>query len=854
MTSFKAFVQEIRLKALVPYLAALAAFLILSITYVSPVLQGQRLQQPDVVKWQGMSKEIADFREQTGEEALWTNSMFGGMPAYQISVWWANNIARPVHRLLTLGLPQPADMIFLYFLGFFVFLLLLQVNPWIALAGSVAFAFSSYHFIILQAGHITKAIAIAYMAPVLGSIMYTFRGHLWKGGILFALFMSLQLFANHFQITYYLGIIVAFYGLFQLIEHIQEKKVKAMLPKLGVLFAGLIVAIGINIGNFWGTYAYTSETMRGGTDLTIREEPLTSGLSKDYITNWSYGIGETISLFIPNAKGGASGQLGTNRKAMEQVNPEYERFLADENHYWGEQPFTSGPVYVGAVVLFFFFLALFYVNGPLKWGLVGAIVLSILLSWGKNFMPLTDFFIDYVPGYNKFRAVSMTLVIAELCIPALAFLGLWKFFERPEGLTITSKAFLTALGATAGLAFILYISPRLFLSFVSQEEAYAYAGMVSQNPAMSGPIQDMLHNLENARVFIFKSDALRSFLFATAAGVLTLLFARGTLKKPVFLLILVLLITADMWPVNKRYLNNDHFIPKRRTERPFPMRAADQHILRDNDQFRVLDVTESTFNSSRTSYYHHSIGGYHGAKLQRYQDLIDFHLAAEITAVLNKLRESESLTDITRELRDQSVLNMLNTRYIIYHPEASPIMNPYAIGNARFITDYQIVDHADEEILALGAIDPSRQAVIDRRHASHVEGRSFVHDPNASIRLIHYQPNQLVYDYKAESEQLVVFSEIHYPDGWEVDIDGEKAVHFRANYVLRAMVVPAGEHTITFSFRPAPYYAGRHVSLLFSSILVIAIMALAWMQYRKWTEPSQEGNDRDADNPVTHTT
>jgi hypothetical protein len=833
MTSFKSFVQEIRLKALVPYLAALAVFLILSITYVSPVLHGQRLQQPDVVKWQGMSKEIADFREQTGEEALWTNSMFGGMPAYQISVWWANNIARPIHKILTLGLPQPADMIFLYFLGFFVFLLLLQVNPWIALAGSVAFTFSSYHFIILQAGHITKAIAIAYMAPVLGSIMYTFRGHLWKGGILFAIFMSLQLFANHFQITYYLGIIVAFYGLFQLIEHIQQKKAKAMLPKLGVLFAGLIVAIGINIGNFWGTYAYTSETMRGGTELSIREEPLSSGLSKDYITNWSYGIGETISLFIPNAKGGASGQLGANRKAMEQVNPEYERFLVDENHYWGEQPFTSGPVYVGAVVLFFFFLALFYVSGPLKWGLAGAIVLSILLSWGRNFMPLTDFFIDYVPGYNKFRAVSMTLVIAELCIPALAFLGLWKFFERPEELTIKSKAFLTALGATAGLAFILYMSPRLFLSFVSQEEAYAYAGMVSQNPAMSGPIQDMLHNLEIARVFIFKSDALRSFLFATAAGVLTLLFARGILKKPVFLLVLVLLITADMWPVNKRYLNNDHFIPKRRTERPFPMRAADQHILRDNDQFRVLDVTESTFNSSRASYYHHSIGGYHGAKLQRYQDLIDFHLADEITAVLNKLRESESLADITRELQNQSVLNMLNTRYVIYHPEAVPIMNPYAIGNARFITDYQIVDHADEEILALGSIDPSREAVIDRRHASHVEGRSFTHDPTASISLVNYQPNQLVYDYKAESEQLVVFSEIHYPDGWEVDIDGEKAVHFRANYVLRAMVVPAGEHTITFSFRPAPYYKGRYVSLAFSGILLLAFLSVLFMHLKK---------------------
>ncbi len=816
-----------------PYIAVIAIFVIMTLVYVSPVLEGKRLQQPDIVNWKGMAKEIADFREETGQEALWTNSMFGGMPAFQISLKWANNIADFFHDVMTLWLPEPADMIFLYFAGFFIFLLMLKVSPWIALAGAIGFALSSYHFIIIEAGHNSKAVAIGYMAPVLGAIIYTFRGKLLAGGLLFAIFMSLQLFANHFQITYYLGIIVVFYGLVQLKEYISQKNFTSFMHKLGVLIAGLVIAIGINIGNFWGTYSYTSETMRGGSELTIGEQTQSTGLTKEYITNWSYGIDETLTLLIPNAKGGATGAIGNHPSAMDAVDPDFRNFVAQENRYWGDQPFTSGPVYVGAVVLFLFFLALFYVKGTLKWGLLMAIILGIMLSWGKNFMPLTDFFIDYVPGYNKFRAVSMTLVIVELCIPALAFLGLYRLTENQVTLSIKDKSFLTAVGLTAGLSLLFYLAPKAFFSFTSQLEAQAFRGWAADEPAMAAQIREFVYNLENARVAIFRADALRSFLFASIAATITLLFARKIIGKPLFIVIIILLVTVDMWTVNRRYLNDDNFVSRRTAERPFELRPADRFILEDNEQFRVLDMATSTFNSSHASYFHHSIGGYHGAKLQRYQDLIDVHLVDEMNKVGNNIASSRNADADKSHLSENNVLNMLNTRYIIYHPQAAPIHNPFAAGNAWMVNDFQIVENADEEILALETIDIRNEALIDKRFAGFVEGKSFLNDPDAMIELTHYQPNKLSYRYTATTEQLVVFSEIFYPKGWEVHIDGEKADHFRVNYILRGMVVPAGTHDIEFRFRPAPYYTGRYIAMFFSSILVISMLGLA---YHKITE------------------
>lgn len=833
-------IKHIRDKTLAPYLSAIGLFMIMALVYVSPIMKGQQLFQSDIVKWQGMAKEIVEHRETTGEEALWTNSMFGGMPAYQISVRWANNIANCFHDVMTLWLPRPADMIFLYFAGFFVFLLMLRFNPWLALAGAIGFALSSYHFIIIEAGHNSKAVAIGYMAPVLGAVIYTFRGYLLGGGLLFAIFMGLQLFANHFQITYYLGYVVALYGLFQLIEHYKYKRLPGFFKKLGVLVAGLVIAVGINIGNFWGTYAYTSETMRGGTELTIGDESVTGGLSKEYITAWSYGIEESFSLLIPNVKGGATGSLGNNERAMAVVDPAYAGLVAEENHYWGNQPFTSGPVYVGAVVLFFFVLALFYVKGPLKKALLAAIILSVLLSWGRNFMPLTEFFIDYIPGYNKFRAVTIILVIAELCIPTLAFLGLYHLYKHPDILSIKNKAFLTALGLTAGLSFLLYLAPRLFLSFTSQMEAQSYAELAAHEPGIAAQINEFLYNLEKARIAIFRADALRSFFFAALAGIVCLLFAGKKIGRALFVVLVMLLITADMWPVNRRYLNKDDFEHRRRVERPFPMRTADQYILQDTDQFRVLDFAENTFNSSRTSYYHHSIGGYHGAKLQRYQDLIDFHIMDEMRAIHEILRQSDSEEAVQIRLSDKAVINMLNTRYIIYHPDSPPIRNPYAAGNVWFVQDYMVVDDADEEILALKEINPKHFALVDRRFSEFLDAYQGGYDPEATIELTDCQPNRLRYDYRSGSSQLAVFSEIYYPDGWQVYINGEAADHFRANYILRAMVLPAGEYSIEFRFKPRPYYTGRYIALLFSGLLVAGILTCAWIQLKQAIRKQEE--------------
>ncbi len=845
MEKFKELLKDIRPRSFGPYVAAILVFLLLTIVYVRPVLEGQQLLQPDIVNWQGMAQEIQEHREETGEEPLWTNSMFGGMPAFQISVQWAHNIADFFHDVMTLWLPRPADMIFLYFAGFFIFLLMLKISPWIALAGAVGFAFSSYHFIIIEAGHNSKAVAIGYMAPVLGAIIYTFRGKLQAGGLLFAIFMALQLYANHFQMTYYLGFIVAFYGLFQLIRHYQEKQLPDFAKKLGVLVLGLVLAIGVNIGNFWGTYAYTSETMRGGTELTIRNEPVTAGLDRDYITAWSYGVGETFTLLIPNAKGGATGQLGANEKALEEVDPRYQQAVAQANHYWGDQPFTSGPVYVGAVVLFFFFLALFYVKGPLKWALLAATVLSVMLAWGKNFMPLTDFFIDFVPGYNKFRAVSMTLVIAELCIPALAFLGVYKLYQNPGSLSFRSKAFITATSLTAGVAFLFYLAPRLFFSFISEMEAEQFAGMAAQDPAMSAQINEYVQNLEQARISVFRSDAFRSFLFVAAAAVITLFFAYQRLAKMAFVALVVVLITIDMWPVNRRYLNDDDFEPRRRVERPYPMRPADQHILEDDDIFRVLDITENTFNSARTAYYHHAIGGYHGAKLQRYQDLIDFHIRHEMETLQQLLNRGVNQAQIEQHLRDKHVLNMLNTRYILHHPETPPVRNLHAAGNAWLVSDYEIVPDADEELLALEEINPAEKAVIDQRFAKHLEEADIGDDPAADISLVDYQPNKLKYKYNSNAQQLAIFSEIYYPDGWQVTINGEETDHFRANYILRAMVLPPGEYTIEFSFKPRSYYTGQYIALAFSMILAAGIIAYAIIQWRKMIKDRKTKRQKD---------
>lgn len=807
--------QTSLVKKLWPYLGAILIFLILTLAYVSPVLEGQRLRQPDIVNFEGMAREIKEFRAETGQEALWTNSMFGGMPAFQISVVHPNNIANHLHTLLTLGLPRPADMLFLYFIGFFIFMLLMGSNPWIALLGALGFAFSSYHFIIVEVGHNSKAVAIAYMAPVLGALIYAFRQKMLAGGLLFAIFLALQLFANHLQITYYLLIIVLSYGIFELYQHWQYRKLPHFIKTSLVLLAAAILAVGVNTGNFWSTYAYTKHTMRGGSELSITDAN-PKGLDKAYITNWSYGISETLTLLIPNAKGGATGALGSNSRAMNQVEPAYKSTIAQQNHYWGNQPFTSGPVYLGAVVMFLFVLSLFFQKGPLKWGLLVATILSLMLAWGKNFPLLTDFFIDYIPAYNKFRAVSMTLVIAELCIPIMAFLGLQQLYQNPEKLDIKGKPFLIALGSTAGLLLLLNLMPSVFLSFLSEPEK----DFLLREGAGDPQYRMLFSQLEAARIAIFRADALRSFAFVMLAALILGSFALKKINRLALVVLLALLITLDMWPINRRYFDDSNFVSKRQIETPYQPTQANLQILQDpTPNFRVYNLSVNSFNESSTSWFHNSIGGYHGAKLQRYQELIDNHI---LKGNLN-------------------VLNMLNTRYFIVAgddriPQAR--FNAGALGHAWFVNDLVWVNNADEEIMALNDIDPSVTAVSDLRFKQHNK-HELQADSLAQIWLTHYQPQHLKYQSQSTAPQLAVFSEIYYPDGWNAFLNGEPVEHFRVNYILRALWIPAGENEIEFRFEPRSYYTGKMIALVFSILLsLLTLSYIGWSLVSRKTAKS----------------
>lgn len=801
----------------IPHVVAIAVFLALTLAYVSPVLEGKRIFQSDIMKHIGMSKEINDFREKTGEEPLWTNSMFGGMPAYQISVLFKNNISNVFHKIMTLGLPRPADMVFLYFIGFYILLLVMGINPWLSILGAMAFAFSSYHFIILEAGHNSKAVAIAYMAPVLAGIILALRGHFFKGGLMAAIFLGLQINANHFQITYYLLFIVLAVGIGWLIHAFKQKQLKQFFASIGVLVLALILALTVNFTNLITTWEYSVYTMRGGSELTDASGIQTSGgLDKEYATRWSYGIGETFSLFIPNIKGGGSKAIASNPDALNKIDRQYREWVGSQNHYWGDQPFTSGPVYVGAIVFFLFVLGLLIVKGHLKWALLSATVLSVVLAWGHNFMPLTDFFLDYVPGYNKFRAVSMTLVIAELCIPLLALLALKEIISKPGILKEKLNEFILAFGLTAGLALVFYIAPGLFFNFITAQEMKGLQDIKLEQPEMAATVDLFLGQLETVRAGILKADAIRSFIYIALAALLVFLIQSGKISQNVFIALLAILILADMWTINRRYLNNDDFINRRQVERPFQPTVADQIIMKDVDpHFRVLNLTTNTFNETSTSYFHKSIGGYHGAKLQRYQDLIDNHIMKGNTAVMD----------------------MLNTKYIInfdQNRQPSPQVNFNALGNAWFVTRYLEVENADEEIDALNGFDPERMAVIDKRFEKYYADTQLLEDPDSEIYLTSYAPNKLTYEAASNTHQMAVFSEIYYDKGWNAYVNGEPWPHFRVNYILRAMILPPGEHNIEFRFEPRSYFVGEKISLAGSLLMALIILGFIALEVKKF--------------------
>ncbi|MDY0077352.1 MAG: hypothetical protein RBR87_08760 [Bacteroidales bacterium] len=817
--------NKLKFNYLLAVVTAILSFIVISFAYFNPLLEGKRLEQHDITMFKGMSKEIMDFRERTGKEALWTNSMFGGMPAWQISVVYSNNLIRYVKKVIQLWMPYPANAVFVYMLGFFVLLLVLGINPWLSMAGAIAFAFSSYFFIILGAGHTSKAYAIGYMAPVLAGIILAYKGKYIWGALLAAVALALEIEAGHLQITYYLLLIIIILAIVQLADAIRFKTLPHFFKASAFLLVGAVLAVLTHSTNLYATYDYGKDTMRGTPVLSKDVADQTQGLDRSYITHWSYGIGETWSLLIPNAKGGGTAALA-NHPALGQADRGLRQALSQQNAYWGDQPGTSGPVYAGAIVVFLFVLGLFFVSGKYKWILLAATVLSILLSWGKNFMPFTDFFLDFIPGYDKFRAVSMTLVIAELTIPILGFMALFSIFKNPELLKKNRKYYFIAYGLTGGLTLIFYLMPTLFFNFFSQFELEQFNRIRETNASDAAQIDAFMAQLELVRVHIFKADAMRSFIFITLAAAVLYIYGQGKLKQHWLVVAFTMLILIDMVPVAQRYLNNNNFVSKRKVEKPFQLTKADQEILKDSDpNYRVLDITKNIFNDASTSYFHHSIGGYHGAKLQRYQDVIDHYLQAEIQAVLKSFENNPTLDAIDQNLAKQNMLNMLNTKYIIYSPNLTPITNYRALGDAWTVSDITWIDTPKEEIDALENIEPAKTAVVSREFQDLLQSFSGG-DARAAIQLNEYEPNKLVYDFKSNADELVVFSEIWTPKGWNLYLNGEKHPLFRANYLLRAALIPAGDHKLEMRYEPAVWAVGETISLISSLFLILLALAL----------------------------
>lgn len=802
-----------------PFLAALIIFIVLSFSFLTPVLEGKKLKQHDITVYKGQSKEIQDYRAAYGSEPLWTNSMFGGMPAYQISTLYPNNWIKPIGKIIQLRLPHPANILFLYFIGFFILLIILKIDPWLCVVGAIAFAFSTYFIIIIEAGHNTKAFAIAYIAPIIGGILLTYKGKYLLGGLITAFFAALEISANHLQITYYLLLLIVILGFFIFFEHLKSKTLLQFAKATAILIIAALLAILPNITNLLLTSEYSAQSMRGKSELVLDEKIQTSGLNKDYATQWSYGIAESWSLLIPNVKGGASGALAANKSALEKIEPQFRQVISENyiSAYWGDQPYMSGPTYVGAIILFLFLLGLFIVKGNLKWGLLLATILSLALAWGKNFMPLTDFFMDYFPLYNKFRAVSMTLIIAEFTIPLLALLAIWEIIKTPK-LFIQSRNFvLFAYLLTAGFSLIFYFIPGFFSFFSEIERAQFF------NEQSNAQLDAILSNIELARISIFKSDALRSFIFITLFLGAIYAFAYQKISKNIFIALFGVLILFDLFTINKRYLNDENFERARIVDNPYQASNADKLILNDKElNYRVLNLN-NPFNDASVSYFHKSIGGYHAAKLGRYQDLIDHYLINETKEISSTLQNKPTEETVLSALSLNDVLNMLNTKYIIYNPSAPPIENPFANGAVWYVDNLIWADNANDEFENLNIFNSATELIIDKRFKENVGNISLIAD-SSTIWPENYKPNHLTYRANNQSEKIAVFSEIYYDKGWNVYLNGKKSEYFRANYALRAMKIPAGNHLIEFKFEPETYQKGEKIALIGSVLMILMIV------------------------------
>ncbi len=822
------------LKKCLPDLLAVVVFAIISFAYFFPAdFEGRILYQHDTSAGRGAGQEALEYYQSTGERTRWSNSTFGGMPTYQTAPSYdSTDMLSQAVKAYHLWLPDNVWYVFVYLLGFYILLRAFNFRQALAVLGAIIWAFSSYFFIIIAAGHIWKVWALAYLPPMIAGIVLAYRGKYFWGLVVTAIFTAFEVNANHVQMTYYYLFIIAFMIVAFFVQALKEKQLARFFKASAACAVAAALGICINLSSLYHTYEYSKESMRGKSELVKANNgnQTDSGLERDYITQWSYGIGETWSLLIPNVKGGASVPIAANEKAMQKADPMYYQLYGSIGQYWGEQPGTSGPVYVGAFVLMLFILGLFIVEGPMKWALLAATILSVLLSWGRNFMGLTDFFIDYFPMYSKFRTVASILVIAEFTIPLLAMMALKKIVDEPELLKKKIKYLYASFALTGGACLLFAIAPTFFFSdFVSSAEME----QLRQFPA--DQLNPLLANLREVRQSIFTADAWRSFLIILMGTLMLLLYQARKLEAKWMVGIIAVICLVDMWTVNKRYLYDEMFVSKSVKEMPQPLTPTDEQILQDKSlDYRVLNFASNTFNENETSFYHKSVGGYHAAKLRRYQEMIEEHIAPEMQAAMNAIVEKSG--DMQQVAGDSifPVINMLNTKYFIMPMqggETTPLTNPYAFGNAWWVDNVKYVDNANQEIEQVGKVDLHKVAVADKQFEK-VLGQSAAHDSTDVVSITAYQPNNLKYTAESKNGGLLVFSEIYYP-GWTATVDGKPAELGRVNYILRALPLPPGKHEVVLDFHPASVKTTETVAYVAGGLLLLLIVAGGVMAVRR---------------------
>lgn len=822
------------LKKYLPDVLVVIIFAVISFAYFFPAdLDGRILYRHDSSAGRGAGQETAEYHERTGKVSRWSNATFSGMPTYQTAPSYQSvSVLNQAVKAYHLWLPENVWYVFAYLLGFYILLRAFDFRQSLAALGSIVWAFSSYFFIIIAAGHIWKVMALAYLPPMIAGIVLAYRGKYLWGFIVTAIFAAFEVDANHVQMTYYYLFIILFMIIAYLVDAIRKKRMAQFVKATAVCAAGALIGILMNISNLYHTWQYAQESMRGKSELVKKDaaNQTSSGLDRDYITQWSYGVDETWTLLVPNAKGGASVPLAANTEAMKKADPNFMQIYQQLGQYWGDQPGTSGPVYVGAFVLMLFILGLFIVKGPIKWALLAATILSILLSWGHNFMPFTNFFLDYIPMYSKFRTVASILVIAEFTIPLLAMMALKKIVDEPDLLTKKAKFVYISFGLTGGIALLFALMPTLFFSdFISSQELEAFKSIPAE---YLSPLES---NLRSIRESIFTADCWRSFWIIVIGTLLLFLYNFKKLKAEYMVGAIAILCLIDMWQVNKRYLNDEMFVEKSVREQAQPMTQTDHQILQDKSlDYRVLNLASNTFNENETSYYHKSIGGYHAAKLRRYQELIDAYISPEMQKMMPAIAKAGG--DMTKVNGDSlfPVLNMLNAKYFIVPLQANQtvaIENPYVYGNAWFVDNVTYVKNANEELDALGKLNLRHEAVADARFQSQL-GESKNQDSTSIVKLTAYEPNQLTYDVRSATGGIVVFSEIFYPE-WTATVDGKPVEIGRVDYVLRALNVDKGHHKVVLTFDPKSVKQTETVAYLSYGVLLLVVLFAVYFKRKE---------------------